>query len=137
METIVIQTSEVLLLPRWQDSGPQHRQRLWRASHAYARVEQHDWLRPLRRDWIARLEDVMLQMHSPALLVAYGLGCQLVQQARQFASACGADFIDCGAAGHINAESGLGAWPQGHAMLLALRAETAPSSRFGAARHTV
>jgi predicted alpha/beta hydrolase family esterase len=33
------------------------------------------------------------------------------------ASAWGSDFIDCGAAGHLNADSGLGNWPQGQALL--------------------
>ncbi len=42
--------------------------------------------------------------------------CSL-QRARQFAAAWGCDFHDVGALGHINAESGLGLWPQGHAWL--------------------
>jgi hypothetical protein len=39
------------------------------------------------------------------------------ERARHFASAWGADFIDGGNQGHLNAESGLGAWPQGHELL--------------------
>ncbi|MGB4361802.1 MAG: alpha/beta hydrolase, partial [Rhodoferax sp.] len=50
--------ANILILPGWQGSGPQHWQSLWQARHGYPRVEQHDWLRPLRGDWIARLEDV-------------------------------------------------------------------------------
>lgn len=38
-------------------------------------------------------------------------------KAQALAQAWGAHFIDCGAAGHINADSGLGDWPQGHALL--------------------
>jgi predicted alpha/beta hydrolase family esterase len=38
-------------------------------------------------------------------------------RARQFARAWGADFEDIGEAGHINADSGLGAWPVGHRFL--------------------
>ncbi|HKP61154.1 MAG TPA: alpha/beta fold hydrolase [Polyangiales bacterium] len=38
-------------------------------------------------------------------------------RARQFAEAWGADFEDIGNAGHINADSGLGAWPAGHRFL--------------------
>jgi predicted alpha/beta hydrolase family esterase len=52
--------SNVLVLPGWQNSGPQHWQSLWEQRHGYQRVEQHDWMRPLRGDWIARLEDVVL-----------------------------------------------------------------------------
>ena len=43
-----------------------------------------------------------------------------VERAQVFAQAWGAEFIDCGACGHINAESGLGDWPQGHQMLMRL-----------------
>lgn len=38
-------------------------------------------------------------------------------RARQFAEAWGADLEDIGDAGHINADSGLGAWPAGHRFL--------------------
>ena len=68
----------VLLLPGWQNSGPQHWQSVWQAQFGYSRVEQHDWLRPLRGDWIARLEDVLQSSKGPVVLVAHSLGCQLV-----------------------------------------------------------
>ena len=78
----------VLILPGWQNSGPDHWQSRWERSHGYARVEQHDWQRPLRGDWIARLEDVLLGNHDhptepaepakPVVLVAHSLGCMLV-----------------------------------------------------------
>ncbi len=173
--------NRVLTLPGWQNSGPDHWQSRWEVSHGYQRVEQHDWLRPLRGDWIARLEDVLLQQPEPVILVAHSLGCLLVaawashsshthlvkaallvapadaereelrpvlarwspiplqplpfktrvvssqndpycrvERAAQFASAWGADLIDGGNLGHINAESGLGDWPQGHTLLLKL-----------------
>lgn len=55
-----------------------HWQSLWQAQNGFQRVEQHDWLRPLRGDWIARLEDVVLSTDEPAVLVAHSLGCVLV-----------------------------------------------------------
>lgn len=171
----------VLLLPGWQNSGPEHWQSRWQASHGYARVEQHDWMLPRRGDWIARLEEVLLQSAEPAVLVAHSLGCQLVaawaahsrntrqvlaallvapadvereemrpllpswspipmrrlpfqtllaasrddpycqvERAQTFAEAWGAELIDCGAQGHLNAESGLGDWPQGQSLLARL-----------------
>jgi predicted alpha/beta hydrolase family esterase len=39
-------------------------------------------------------------------------------RASAFASAWGARCVDYGNAGHINADSGLGDWPQGHALFL-------------------
>jgi predicted alpha/beta hydrolase family esterase len=47
----------------------------WVRRYAYQLVEQHDWMRPLRGDWLARLEDVMSDLNEPVYLVAHGLGC--------------------------------------------------------------
>ena len=170
--------SNVLILPGWQNSGPDHWQSRWERKHGYQRVEQHDWQRPLRGDWIARLEDVLLSCSEPAVLVAHSLGCLAVAawaahsqnthlvkaallvappdtaradigqmlpgwvvplqqlsfestvfassndpfcslaQAKQFAMVWGSRFIDIGQRGHINADSGLGNWPEAHAELL-------------------
>ena len=69
--------SNVLILPGWQNSGPQHWQSLWEQRHGYVRVEQHDWDHPLRGDWITRLEEVILSRDEPVVLVAHSLGCLL------------------------------------------------------------
>jgi hypothetical protein len=45
-----------------------------------------------------------------------------VARARQFAEAWGSRFESIGAAGHINADSGLGNWPDGLALLESLHA---------------
>ena len=170
-----------LLLPGWQNSGPGHWQTRWEALHGYHRVEQHDWLRPLRGDWSARLEETVVDAHGPVVLVAHSLGCILAawwaahsfhthrvraallvapgdveradlaeqipgwapiarqrlpfpsilvgsrndpycsaERAQGLASAWGARFVDLGQRGHINAESGLADWPEGHALLQSL-----------------
>ena len=70
--------SRVLLLPGWRDSGPTHWQSRWEALHGYRRVEQGDWLWPRRGDWMARLDEVLLEDETPAVLVAHSLGCHLV-----------------------------------------------------------
>jgi predicted alpha/beta hydrolase family esterase len=67
----------VLILPGWQNSGPDHWQSRWELLHGYRRVDQHDWLRPRRGDWIAQLEDVVLGCEGPVVLVAHSLGCIL------------------------------------------------------------
>ncbi|QHE83585.1 RBBP9/YdeN family alpha/beta hydrolase [Hydrogenophaga sp. BPS33] len=171
----------VLILPGWQNSGPEHWQSRWEATHGYRRVDQHDWMSPKRGDWIARLEDVLLGCDGPAVLVAHSLGCLLTaawashsqntarvkaallvapgdaereelqpllpswspiplgrlpfpsvlmgsrndpycsfERAQTFATAWGSRFVDLGDAGHINAETGLGDWPAGHAVLAGL-----------------
>ncbi len=69
--------SVVLTLPGWQNSGPDHWQSLWEQRFGYMRVEQHDWMHPLRGDWIARLDEVVTAQPeaSPVFLVAHSLGC--------------------------------------------------------------
>ena len=171
----------ILILPGWQNSGPDHWQSRWEAQHGYRRVDQHDWMQPRRGDWIARLEDVILSTDGPVVLVAHSLGCILTaawaqvsrstarvqgallvapgdaerealrpvlpswspivrqrlpfpsvlvgsrndpycsfERAQGLARDWGSRFIDSGERGHINAESGLGDWPEGHARLLEL-----------------
>ena len=44
------------------------------------------------------------------------------ERAEQMAQAWGSELRDLGEAGHINADSGLGDWPEGHAQLQALLA---------------
>jgi predicted alpha/beta hydrolase family esterase len=168
----------VLILPGWENSGPKHWQSLWEQRHGYRRVEQHDWMKPLRGDWVARLEDMVLSCDEPAVLVAHSLGCVLTaawaaksqnthrvkaallvapgdterpeirdqipswspielqalpfpavllgsrddpycefERARLFAYAWNAQFMDYGKSGHINADSGLASWPEGHVLL--------------------
>ena len=67
----------ILTLPGWQNSGPQHWQSRWEALHGYQRVQQHNWLHPLRGDWTARLQEVVVDSPKPVVLVAHSLGCIL------------------------------------------------------------
>jgi predicted alpha/beta hydrolase family esterase len=183
-----VKPENVLILPGWQNSGPDHWQSRWETLHGYRRVDQHDWTTPKRGDWMARLEEVVLgcdgpvalNCNSPVVLVAHSLGCILIaawaahsrnthrikaallvapgdterealrgvlpswspiamqalpfpsvlvgsrndpycefERVQALAQAWGSRFLDLGEAGHINADTGLGDWPQGHAWLLA------------------
>jgi uncharacterized protein len=169
---------QVLVLPGWQSSGPDHWQSRWEALHGHRRVEQHDWHTPRRGDWLARLEEVVIDTPGPLVLVAHSLGCILtaawgqfsrhadkvrgallvapgdveqadlaarlpgwapivraplpfpsvlvgsrndpycrLTRAESLAQAWGSRFVDLGERGHLNAESGLGDWPEGLALL--------------------
>ena len=73
----------VLVLPGWQNSGPRHWQSRWEALYGDVRVEQSDWMHPLRGDWMMRLDEAIGELEasedSPQVaLVAHSLGCQLV-----------------------------------------------------------
>ena len=191
-------TPRILLLPGWLNSDPAHWQSRWEHLHGHRRVEQDDWVWPRRGDWMARLDEVLLESEVPAVLVAHSLGCQLVaawaahskhtarvqaallvappdtersdmppnlfnwrpiertrlpfsvgpsggasnatrattrvicsdddpfcsaQNAARMAAAWGCALTCIGHHGHINAESGLGDWPQGLALLAGLIAD--------------
>jgi len=69
--------SDVLLLPGWQNSDADHWQSRWEQRYGYQRLEQHDWQRPLRGDWSARLQEHLVDAPAPVVLVAHSLGCIL------------------------------------------------------------
>jgi predicted alpha/beta hydrolase family esterase len=75
----------VLVLPGWQNSGPRHWQSRWEALYGDVRVEQGDWMHPLRGDWMMRLDEAIGELEAAdrhvqpqVALVAHSLGCQLV-----------------------------------------------------------
>ena len=174
--------ANVLVLPGWQNSGPAHWQSRWEVAHGYTRVQEHDWERPLRGDWLMQLEEAGLRCDEPAVLAAHSLGCIQVaawaahsqntqrvkaallvapgdvereamrpllpswspiarqplpfktipvasrddvhctfEKADSLAHDWGAELVDLGNAGHINADAGLGDWPQGQALLRRLQ----------------
>jgi len=45
--------------------------------HGFTRVQQHDWMQPLRGDWMMQLEEAVLAAPTPVVLVAHSLGCIL------------------------------------------------------------
>ena len=171
-------TPTVLILPGWQNSGPEHWQSRWERLHGDRRVEQREWFHPKRADWVAALEAEVSAVPGDVVLVAHSLGCVLTahwaaasaravrvrgallvappqleradmppeladfrripQQRLPFpavlvfstddpfsdaawshrqAEAWGDEPFDLGARGHINAESGLGDWPEARAIV--------------------
>jgi uncharacterized protein len=194
-----------LILPGWQDSGVLHWQSLWETQLSAQRVEQHDWMHPLRGDWITRLEDHVLSINEhyaqqirraeaqndhkndkkDIILIAHSLGCHLtaawaalskqthrikgallvappdcvreqfpqemkswrppvlqqlpfpsicvissndpfcgLQPGKDMAAAWGSSLVELGDKGHINAESGIGDWPQGLDLVARLAKQT-------------
>jgi len=176
----------LLVLPGWQNSGPAHWQSRWEALYGDVRVEQSDWMRPLRGDWMMRLDEVIGELEAreaepQVALVAHSLGCQLTAawaahsrrtarvraallvappdverpelqaalhsfnpivrrplpfpslavisaddpfcdpaRARTMAADWGSRVLEAGPRGHLNADSGLGDWPEGRQLLAAL-----------------
>lgn len=166
--------ADILIIPGYLDSGPEHWQSRWEKKLSTARrVVQRDWAHPERVEWVETIRREILASTRPAVLVAHSLGAiaalhaaqqlrekiagaflvappseEVIRElpavdpaflpiprtrlpfpaivvggnndpyadllfARRLAADIGADFIDAGAAGHINVDSGHGPWPEG------------------------
>jgi predicted alpha/beta hydrolase family esterase len=92
-----MQGATVLVLPGWQGCEPDHWQMHWVRQHGDTLVEQNDWMRPRRGDWLARLDEVVIDTPGDLLLAAHGLGCLQVAAwaafSRHTARVCGALLV--------------------------------------------
>ncbi len=165
---------EILILPGFGDSGPDHWQTRWERKLSTARrVVQSDWNRADREQWTGAITAAVEQAKKPVVLVAHSIAVAAVahaaaqlprpiagaflvalsdwnrpqllpgvkhdfapipqtrfsfpsvlvasrndplcdfEVAAMHALAWGSSLIDAGDAGHINAESGHGPWPEG------------------------
>ncbi|MGI6852928.1 RBBP9/YdeN family alpha/beta hydrolase [Mesorhizobium sp. 1B3] len=169
-----VKDSDILMVPGYTNSGPEHWQTRWQERLSTARrVEQAEWSKPVREDWVANVIAAVNEAERPVVLVAHSLGVPTVvhavpefskkvagaflvappdvsnpkirpkhlmtfgpypreplpfpsitiasrndpfcayEVAEDVATAWGSLFIDAGEAGHINADSGYGPWPEG------------------------
>jgi predicted alpha/beta hydrolase family esterase len=169
-----VKDADILIVPGYTNSGPEHWQTRWQAKLSTARrVEQAEWSKPVRRDWTQVLAGAVNEAERPVVIVAHSLGVATMVQAlplfektvagaflvappdvanpeirpkhlmtfgpyprdplpfpsivvgssndpfcaldvaEDIASAWGSLFIHAGDAGHINADSGYGPWPEG------------------------
>lgn len=166
--------ADILIVPGYTNSGPDHWQSRWEAKLSTARrVEQSEWSKPVCEVWVKAMAEAVNESIRPVVIVAHSLGVATAVQAVPYfgkpvagaffvappdvanasirpkhlmtfgpyprdplpfpsiviasrndqfssfeaaedvASAWGSLFIDAGESGHINAESGHGAWPEG------------------------
>ncbi|MHB1236995.1 MAG: RBBP9/YdeN family alpha/beta hydrolase [Gallionella sp.] len=76
---IDINNFDILIVPGWHNSGPDHWQTHWEAAFQnMRRVEQDDWDVPVYSAWSRRLTEAVRQCGRPVLLVAHSLGTALV-----------------------------------------------------------
>jgi uncharacterized protein len=69
---------DVLTLPGYDSSGPQHWQTFWEAHFGFVRVEQTDWLNPRLETWGAAIDRAVGVCQKPVLLVAHSCSASLV-----------------------------------------------------------
>jgi predicted alpha/beta hydrolase family esterase len=174
MPAMRVRDADIIFVPGYTSSGPEHWQTRWQSKLSTARrVEQAEWSKPVREDWTAAVANAVNVAERPVVLVAHSLGVATVIQAiprfekpvagaflvappdvanpkirpkhlmtfgpyprdplpfpsytigsrndpycafetaEDIAAAWGSYFVDAGEAGHINAESGHGPWPEG------------------------
>ncbi|MXN63776.1 alpha/beta fold hydrolase [Stappia sp. GBMRC 2046] len=74
--------ADVLIVPGWQNSGPDHWQSRWMEKMSTSRrVEQDDWDDPVLADWVDRLVEEVEASTRPVVLVAHSLGVAVVVHA--------------------------------------------------------
>jgi predicted alpha/beta hydrolase family esterase len=174
MRGMKVKDADILIVPGYTNSGPDHWQSRWQQRLSTARrVEQAEWSKPVREDWTANMIQAVNEAERPVVVVAHSLGVPTVIQsiphfrnevagaflvappdvanpkirprhlmtfgpyprdplpfpsitvasrndpycafdvAEDIAAAWGSLFVDAGEAGHLNAESGHGPWPEG------------------------
>jgi predicted alpha/beta hydrolase family esterase len=73
---------EILMVPGWSGSGPDHWQSRWERSLKTARrIEQQHWREPEREVWVGRIMAAVAEATLPPVLVAHSLGCVAVAHA--------------------------------------------------------
>ena len=66
----------VIIVPGWRNSGPGHWQSLWAARlPKVLRVEQDDWISPIKRAWVQQLSSTIEQVEGEVVIAAHSLGC--------------------------------------------------------------
>jgi len=73
---------DILIVPGYENSGPDHWQSRWQQRLSTARrVEQDDWEQPERDAWVSRLASAVEGCRRPVVLVAHSLGVAAVVHA--------------------------------------------------------
>lgn len=75
---------DILIVPGWLDSGPDHWQSRWERNLKTARrIVQDDWLAPDRVVWVGNILAAIREASRPVVLVAHSLGVIAVAYAAQ------------------------------------------------------
>ncbi|AMJ60486.1 RBBP9/YdeN family alpha/beta hydrolase [Bosea sp. PAMC 26642] len=76
--------TDILIIPGWSGSGPDHWQSRWLARLSTARlVEQDDWLKPRRDAWGGRIVEAVRAASRPVVLVGHSAGVSAIAHAAE------------------------------------------------------
>ena len=82
MRVMKVKDADILIVPGYTNSGPDHWQSRWEQKLSTARrVEQAEWSKPVREDWTARVAEAVNAAEKPVVLVAHSLGVPTAVQA--------------------------------------------------------
>lgn len=82
MRAMKVKDADILIVPGYTNSGPAHWQTRWETKLSTARrVEQEEWSKPVREDWVARVAEAVNEATKPVVIVAHSLGVATVVQA--------------------------------------------------------
>jgi len=71
--------TQLLIIPGLGDSGEKHWQTFWHKKFENSiRVVQDNWDKPIREEWLDRLNENILKLDKPTILVAHSLAVSLV-----------------------------------------------------------
>lgn len=78
--------TDILIVPGFKNSGPEHWQSRWQEKLSTARrVEQAEWTKPVLEDWTEKLVETVNAAQKPVVIVAHSLGvATFVQAAHRF-----------------------------------------------------
>lgn len=77
-----VSEAEILIVPGYTNSGPDHWQTRWEGKLSTARrVEQAEWSKPVREDWVARVAEEVNAATKPVVLVGHSLGIPAIVHA--------------------------------------------------------
>lgn len=75
MALMKVKDADILIIPGYTNSGPDHWQTRWENKLSTARrVHQSEWSKPVREDWVANVVEAIEQASRPVVLVAHSLG---------------------------------------------------------------
>lgn len=75
MAAMKVKDADILIIPGYTNSGPDHWQTRWQDRLSTARrVEQAEWSKPVCDDWVANVVRAIDESERPVVLVAHSLG---------------------------------------------------------------